>query len=59
MDGGGVKGQKQVQFLCPKNNHISLTENFAMRTPYVKKKFKFCYNKGDIADDGSITPLYF
>ena len=59
MDGGGLKKQKQVQFLCPKNNHISLTENFAMRTPYVEKKFKFCYNKGDIADDGSITPLYF
>ena len=55
----GTHAQKQVQFLCPKNHHISLTENFAMRTPYVEKKFKFCYNKGDIADDGSITPLYF
>jgi len=55
----GTHAQRQVQFICPKNNHISLNENFAMRTPHIIKKFKFCYNKGDVADDGSITPFYY
>ena len=59
MDGGGVKGQKQVQFLCPKMNHVSMDERFAMRTPHIYKKFKFAYTKGDVADDGSITPFYY
>jgi len=44
--GGDPKKQKQLQFLCPKRNHVSANEKFAMRTPYVTKKFKFVYNKG-------------
>ena len=58
MDGGGIKDQKQVQFLCPKMNHVSMDEKFALRTPHIYKKFKFAYTKGDVADDGSITPFY-
>ena len=46
MAGGGEKTQKQVQFLCPKMNHLSVDENFSMRTPKVTKKFRFLYNKG-------------
>ena len=59
MDGGGVKGQKQVQFLCPKMNHVSVDGKFAMRTPHIYKKFKFAYTKGVIDDDGDITPFYY
>ena len=58
MDGGGIKDQKQVQFLCPKMNHVSMDEKFALRTPHIYKKFKFAYTKGDVADDGSITSFY-
>ena len=58
MAGGGVKSQRQVQFLCPKMNHVSMTERFSMRTPQVLKKFKFDYNKGVVHDDGKITPIY-
>ena len=46
MAGGGEKTQKQVQFLCPKRNHLSVDEKFSMRTPKVTKKFRFLYNKG-------------
>ena len=59
MDGGGVKGQKQVQFLCPKMNHVSMDGKFAMRTPHIYKKFKFAYTKGVVDDDGDITPFYY
>jgi len=58
MAGGGLKSQRQVQFLCPKMNHVSMTERFSMRTPQVLKKFKFDYNKGVVHDDGKITPIY-
>ena len=56
--GGDPKKQKQVQFLCPKRNHVSANEKFAMRTPYVTKKFKFVYNKGIVNDDGSISAFW-
>ncbi len=46
MARGGEKTQKQVQFLCPKMNHLSVDEKFSMRTPKVTKKFRFLYNKG-------------
>jgi hypothetical protein len=59
MDGGGVKGQKQVQFLCPKMNHVSMDGKFAMRTPHIYKKFKFSYTKGVVDDNGDITPFYY
>ena len=58
MAGGGVKSQRQVQFLCPKMNHVSMDEKFAVRTRMVPKKFKFAYTKGHIADDGNITPFF-
>jgi hypothetical protein len=58
MAGGSIKEQKQVQFLCPKRNHVSANEKFAMRTPYVTKKFKFVYNKGIVNDDGSISAFW-
>ena len=50
--------QKQVQFLCPKMNHLSVDEKFSMRTPKVTKKFRFLYNKGVVHDDGTITSFY-
>ena len=50
--------QEQVQFLCPKMNHVSMTERFSLKTPKVEKKFKFGYNKGVVHDDGKITPIY-
>ena len=43
MAGGGVNEQEQVQFLCPKRNHVSANKTFAMRTPQVTKKFLFVY----------------
>ena len=55
---GGVKTQNQVQFLCPKMNHLSVDEKFSMRTPKVTKKFRFLYNKGVVHDDGTITSFY-
>ena len=55
MAGGGEKTQKQVQFLCPKMNHLSVDEK---RTPKVTKKFRFLYNKGVVHDDGTITSFY-
>ena len=58
MASGGVKTQKQVQFLCPKMNHISVNERFSMRTPKVTKKFRFLYSKGVVHDDGKITSFY-
>ena len=58
MAGGGVKSQRQVQFLCPKMNHVSMTERFSLKTPKVEKKFKFGYNKGVVHDDGKNTPIY-
>jgi hypothetical protein len=58
MAGGGEKTQKQVQFLCPKMNHLSVDEKFSMRTPKVTKKFRFLYNKGVVHDDGTITSFY-
>ena len=45
MARGGKETQKQVQFLCPKMNHLSVDEKFSMRTPKVTKKFRFLYNK--------------
>ena len=39
-------------------NHVSANEKFAMRTPYVTKKFKFVYNKGIVNDDGSISAFW-
>ena len=59
MAGGGVKSQRQVQFLCPKMNHVSMDEKFALRTPHIVKKFKFAYTKGHVADDGNITPFFY
>ena len=50
MAGGGEKTQKQVQFLCPKMNHLSVDEKLSMRTPKVTKKFRFLYNKGVVHD---------
>ena len=58
MAHGGEKTQKQVQFLCPKMNHLSVDEKFSMRTPKVTKKFRFLYNKGVVHDDGTITSSY-
>ena len=58
MDGSGVKDQKQFQFVCPKINHVSMDEKFAMRTPHIYKKFKFGYTKGVVNNDGGITPFY-
>ena len=58
MAGGGVKTQKQVQFLCPKMNHLSSDAKFSMRTPKVTKKFRFLYNKGAVHDDGTSTSFY-
>ena len=58
MARGGEKTQKQVQFLCPKMNHLSVDEKFSMRTPKVTKKFRFLYNKGVVHDDGTITSFY-
>jgi hypothetical protein len=51
MTGGGEKTQKQVQFLCPKTNHLSVDERFSMRTPKVTKK-------GVVHVDGTITSFY-
>ena len=39
----GTHAQRQVQFVCPKSNHMSFNENFAMRTPHITKKFKFAW----------------
>jgi hypothetical protein len=58
MANKGVKTQKQVQFLCPKMNHLSVDEKFSMRTPKVTKKFRFLYKKGAVHDDGTITSFY-
>ena len=55
----GTHAQRQVQFLCPKMNHVSMDEKFALRTPHIVKKFKFAYTKGHVADDGSITPFFY
>ena len=54
----GEKTQRQVQFLCPKMNHLSMDEKFSMRTPKVTKKFRFLYNKGVVHDDGTIASFY-
>ena len=48
----------EVQFLCPKMNHLSVDEKFSIRTPKVTKKFRFLYNKGVVHDDGTITSFY-
>ena len=58
MANKGVKTQKQVQFLCPKMNHLCADEKFSMRTPKVIKKFRFLYNRGVVHDDGTITNFY-
>jgi hypothetical protein len=59
MANKGVKTQQQVQFLCPKMNHLSVDEKFSMRTPKVTKKFRFLYSKGVVHDDdGTITSFY-
>jgi hypothetical protein len=56
---GGFKTQKQVQFRCPKQNHVGDGKDFAMTTPTIPKRFGFAYNKGEIHSDGSITPFYY
>ena len=57
MAGGKPKDQKQIQFRCPLQNHVSDDEQFAIRTMLVEKWFKFTYNKGLINQDtGVITP---
>ena len=58
MANKGERTQKQVQFLCPKMNHLSVDEKFAMRTPKVTKKFRFLYNKGVVHDASTITRFY-
>jgi|TARA_B110000240_G_scaffold49683_1_gene56639 hypothetical protein len=57
MANKGVRTQKQVEFLCPKMNHLSVVEKFSMHTPKVTKKFRFLYNKGVVHDDG--TTIFF
>ena len=57
LAGGGEKTQKQVHFLCPKMNHLSVDERFSMRTPKVTKKFRFLHN-GVVHDDSTITSFY-
>jgi hypothetical protein len=56
---GGFKTQKQVQFRCPKQNHVGDGKDFAMTTPKIKNKFGFSYTKGVISSNGSITPFYY
>jgi len=56
---GGFKTQKQVQFRCPKQNHVGDGYDFAMTTPKVEKKFGFSYTKGKISSTGSITPFFY
>ena len=58
MARAGEKTQKQVQFLCPKMNHLSVDEKFSMRTLKVTKKFRFLCNKGVVHDDGTNTSFY-
>ena len=50
-----TKRQWQLQFRCPKSNHVSETENFAFRTPKVEKSISFSYTKGNLIEqpDGS------
>ena len=50
MSQGSIKRQKQVQFKCPKQNHIGEDRNFAMSTPFVYKNFRFSYNKGTVGE---------
>jgi hypothetical protein len=56
---GGFRTQKQVQFRCPKQNHVGDGKDFAMTTPQVEKRFGFSYTNGTINADGSITPFYY
>ena len=56
---GGFKTQKQVQFRCPKQNHVGDGYDFAMTTPKVEKKFGFSYTKGQINCTGLITPFCY
>ena len=49
--------QNQTQFRCPKSNYVNETDPFSMRTPQINMKFKALYTKGDILEDGTITPL--
>ena len=39
-------------------DRVSMTERFSLKTPKIKKEFKFDYNKGVVHDDGKITPIY-
>ena len=58
MAGGTPKDQKQVQFRCPVQNHVSDDEKFAVRSITVKKEFKFTYNKGDVDQEtGVVRPF--
>ena len=58
MAGGDPKDQKQVQFRCPVQNHVSDDEKFAVRSITVKKEFKFTYNKGDVDQEtGVVRPF--
>ena len=54
---GQIIEQNQTQFRCPKSNYVNETDPFSMRTPQINKKFKALYTKGNILEDGTITPL--
>lgn len=58
MSEGGVLKQKQTQWRCGRGNYVSETASdfCAMRTPQVEKSFGFLYTKGQIQEDGNITP---
>ena len=57
---GGVKTQRQVQFRCPKQNHVGDGKDFAMTTPTIYKKIGFTYTKGDKnPETGAISPFYY
>jgi hypothetical protein len=57
---GGSLQPSQLQFRCPKANHVGDGKDCAMTAPTKTKMFRFTYTKGDIDPvSGAITPFYY
>ena len=49
--------QEQSQFRIPKSNMLNETNPFEYTIPKITKFFKQIYTKGNVQNDGKITPL--
>ena len=49
--------QNQIQFVCPLSSHISENDKMDVTKNIIEKWFRVLYTKGNIQENGDVTPL--